>query len=148
MAPLAVSAPGLAAVTGRPSLVPSGSELTADLLKLTDHHTPAAITPWIRSTLASASGGKSSVGTLALVAPLSLIVTWVASWTLKSLPICPAAVCASPTMATNPPMPRIVPTTVSAARAGRWSRPASASLPRSRRRSRDGAETGRLRLPG
>ena len=30
LAPLAVSAPGLAAVTGRPSLVPSGSALTAD----------------------------------------------------------------------------------------------------------------------
>src|SRR5690242_20715393 len=42
-------------------------------------------------------------------------------------------------MATNAPMPRMVPTIVSADRPGRWSSPASASLPRSWGRNRDGS---------
>src|ERR1022692_138788 len=148
-APLAASAPGVAAVTGRLSWVPCpapGRELTAALLKWTLHHTPAAITPWIRSTIASASAGKSIVGLLAWFAPLSLTVTWVASSALNCLPICPVAVCDRPTMATKVPMPSTVPSMVSADRPGRCSSPAIASLPRSRRRNREAAPMTRRRL--
>src|SRR5215467_8418539 len=58
--------------------------------------------------------------------------------TLNCLPIWPDAVCAIPTMATKLPMPSTTPSRVSADRPGRWSSPASASLPRSRAWNREG----------
>src|SRR5712692_11193079 len=149
-APLAASAPGVAAVTCRPSWLDwplwsaGGRALTAARVNTTFHHTPAAMTPLIRSTSASALGGKSSVGTAALPAAVSATVTWVASRRLNVLPIWPLAVCDSPTMATKPPMPRTVPSMVSTERPGRCSSPASASLSRSRGCSRDAAPVGRL----
>ncbi len=75
------------------------------------------------------------------VCDTSSMVTSVAISALKRSSICDDAVAVSPSTATNVPTPRMVPTEVSAERAGRCVIPARDSAKRSRRRRREGSTT-------
>src|SRR5258707_1254399 len=157
--PIAAAAPGEAA--SRLTVWDAAADSASDPVKVvfcgreTGHHTPAAVTPLMRSATWSASAGKPMAGlvlggAMLLAGPLSSTVTVVSCRTVNWCEICPAPVAVRPSTPTNAPTPSTVPSMVAAARPGRCTIPATASAVASRAVSRGdgrpGSELGMLGL--